>query len=193
MRSRPADEAEEIQSVGMRLRECLIEFVAELGAAHMVPAGTETPKRADVVHWSEIIANHVARGPSSTEVRAQLKMLAKSAWGLVNWLTHAKGAVRQDGQIALDAVQSVLGSYWHAIERFESGAPDRCPKCRSYRISTEYREDLGIDPPYITFCERCGWISLERMAQFMENVAEAEARGKDELREKPDASSKGTQ
>jgi hypothetical protein len=120
-------------------------------------------------------------------------MLAKSAWGLVNWLTHAKGAVRQDGQIALDAVQSVLGSYWHAIERFESGAPDRCPKCRSYRISTEYREDLGIDPPYITFCERCGWISLERMAQFMENVAEAEARGKDELREKPDASSKGTQ
>src|SRR5205823_1508728 len=54
-----AEEAEDFQSVGMRCREALIAMAKTLARPEMVPAGTEAPKRADVVAWSELIADHV--------------------------------------------------------------------------------------------------------------------------------------
>lgn len=95
------DEAEDFQAVGMRCRECLLELVRGLADPVMVPAGSEPPKAADFVMWTELIAGHVAPGSSADELRRHLRATAKSTWQYVNWLTHGTNAVRFDGRIAV--------------------------------------------------------------------------------------------
>ncbi len=152
-----ADEAEEFQAVGMRCRESLIAFARAVATEGMVPAGQNAPKRSDFVHWSELIADAIAHGGSAAEMRAYLKAIARSTWNLVNWLTHAANATRLDGEIAVGATSNVLGTFGVALVRHERDAPDRCPECSSYRITSVFRPDLDIDPPYVSLCEACGW------------------------------------
>lgn len=154
-----ADEAEEFQAVGMRCRECLIALARSIADKKMVPDGQEAPKASDFIHWSELIANSFAGGASAQEVRGYLKAMAKSTWQMVNWLTHASNAVRFDGHMAVEATHNVLAAFGSALIRYERGAPDRCPRCSSYRIATSYRPDLEMDPPYVPICESCGWNS----------------------------------
>lgn len=160
-----ADEAEEFQAVGMRCRECLLAMVRAIATDTMVPTGHNRPKNADFVHWSELIADTVARGPSAAEVRGYLKTLAKSTWQLVSWLTHVSGAVRFDGHMAVEATQATLAAFSRAVLRHERATPDRCPRCHSYRIGSEHVPGLGIDPPYVAFCESCGWNTAPTRAE----------------------------
>lgn len=155
-----ADEAEEFQAVGMRCRESLVALIRAVASDTMVPSGQDVPKAADFIHWSELIANSIAKGASAEEIRGYLKSISKSTWQLVNWLTHASNAVRFDGIMAVDATEHVLASFGAALIRHERGIPDRCPRCSSYRVTTTYRPDLDIDPPYIPFCESCGWTNV---------------------------------
>jgi predicted Zn-ribbon and HTH transcriptional regulator len=147
-------ESEEVQAVGMRCRECLIAFVRPVADPKMVPAGETAPKAGDVIHWTELIAEAVARGSTAAEIRGYLKTLAKSTWQLVSWLTHASNAVRYDGMLAVDATYAVLNAYGAAIIRHERPTPDRCPRCNSLRIQIvdepELESGLGIA------CESCG-------------------------------------
>jgi hypothetical protein len=152
-----ADEAEEFQAVGMRCRECLIAMVRAVAQPAMVPAGTDHPKAAAFIQWSELIADAVASGGSASEVRGHLKAMARSTWQLVSWLTHAANAGRFDAEMALDATQSTLAAFSIAVIRHERGTPDRCPQCTSYRLSSIHVPELDIDPPYITHCDVCGW------------------------------------
>jgi hypothetical protein len=105
-----ADEAEEFQAVGMRCRESLIAMVRAIAQPGMVPRGTEEPKAAAFILWSELIADATASGPSASEVRGYLKAMARSTWQLVSWLTHAGNAARYDAEMALDATQNTLAS-----------------------------------------------------------------------------------
>lgn len=159
-----ASEAEEFQVVGMRCRECLVSLARAIASPAMVPAGVDAPKAADFVNWSELIANHLAKGPSSDYVRGYLKGLAKPCWQLVSWLTHTSSAMRFDAQLALDATQSVLSAYAMALFRFESNAPERCPKCNSYRMSTIYEPVADSDQEYFTLCQACGWNDIPSSA-----------------------------
>jgi hypothetical protein len=152
-----ADEAEEFQAVGMRCRECLIAMVRAVAQPSMVPEGTEKPKAADFKQWSELIADEIASGSSAGEVRGYLKALARSAWQLVSWLTHATNAVRFDAELALDATEGTLAAFSMAVIRHERGTPDRCPQCTSYRLRSVHVPQLDLDPPYLTQCEACGW------------------------------------
>jgi hypothetical protein len=152
-----ADEAEEFQAVGMRCRESLLAMARAMAHETMVPAGHTSPKTSDFIHWAELIADTIASGDSAARIRGYLKDLAKATWQLVSWLTHATNAVRFDGQIALEATQAVLAAFGRAVLRYERGTPDRCPQCQSYRIDSDYVPELGIDPPYVTFCGSCGW------------------------------------
>lgn len=152
-----ASEAEEFQVVGMRCRECLVSLVKAIASPVMVPPGIESPKAADFINWSELIANHLAKGPSSDFVRGYMKSAAKTTWQLVSWLTHTSSAVRFDGQLALDATQSVLAAYAMALFKFEANAPDKCPKCSSYQISTIHEPESGLDQYYFSLCQSCGW------------------------------------
>jgi uncharacterized protein with PIN domain len=156
-----AREAEEFQSVGMRCRECLLSLVKEISSATMVPPGTEAPKAADFIHWSELIANALAGGGSAKEIRAYLKTSAQAAWQLVSWLTHATNADRFQGEIGVEATESVLVAFSTALLRFERGTPDRCPECGSYKLETRYMPELSASIPYATLCVACGWTNAE--------------------------------
>ena len=151
-----AEEAEDFQAVCMRCRETLIQFVRVLAKPEMVPAGLEAPKRADVVGWSNLIANNIAPGDRNSYVRGHLKAISKSAWDLANWLTHQGGAIRPDAGIVLDATQSVIDTFGNAVMRHESGTPEKCPECGSYSLDVGFEPEL-MPRPYILECENCGW------------------------------------
>lgn len=157
-----ADEAEEFQAVGMRCRECLLAMVRDIASNEMVPEGGQAPKGSDFIHWTDLISNYMAGGSSNGRLRGYLKNTAKETWELVAWLTHATNASRMDGEFAVKATSDVLISYSLALVRFERGAPDRCPICGSYRLTSDYRPELNIEPPYVTLCESCGWEDLRR-------------------------------
>ena len=101
----------------MRCRECLLQLVRALADDSMVPERQPIPKRADLVHWSELIAAHIAGGSSSAEIRGHLKVLARSAWMLVGWLTHASNARHADARIAVSATEAVLVAFGTAVHR----------------------------------------------------------------------------
>jgi len=146
----------------MRCRECLIVMVRTLSTPNMVPVETAAPKHADVVHWCELIANHVAKGSSAKEVRAYLKATSKAAWDLVSWLTHAHNATRADGMLAHEVTQHVLAIFGTAMFRHRQGFPDRCGACGSYRIGLWAAEPGVAMRPR---CEACGWMAFEDVTE----------------------------
>jgi predicted RNA-binding Zn-ribbon protein involved in translation (DUF1610 family) len=154
-----SEEAEDFQAVGMKCRQCLIHLGRSLGNPEMVPGDQEPPQRDNFIGWSEHIANAVAPGSSNERIRGHLKTVAKSAWELASWLTHANGARRSDAGFVLDSVHSVVAGFGNAVIRHESGSPERCPKCGSYSINVGYNPELS--PPYVSECEKCGWQSPE--------------------------------
>lgn len=138
------DEAEAFQSVGVRLRECLVSFVGETRSDELVPEGEARPKDGDFKGWSGLISNELAAGSSADRLRSYLKKLAIETWEYVNWLTHAKNAVRLDAEIGLKAVEHLLGTFTAARMRM-TGTNTRCRECQSYRVVA------GT-------CSHCGWV-----------------------------------
>jgi predicted RNA-binding Zn-ribbon protein involved in translation (DUF1610 family) len=149
-----SEESEEIQAVGMRCRECLITLARSIANPAMVPKGREIPKAGDFIHWSELIADTIASGPSNQEIRGYLKNIARSTWQVVSWLTHASNSITHDGKIALHATYEVLNSFGAALIRSERKTLDRCPRCGSLRIGIIYKPDAETDD---ALCESCGW------------------------------------
>jgi len=96
-----AEEAEDFQAVGMRCRECLIELVKTFINLKFVNRDKDSPKLADVVHWLEKVADGIASGAKSEEIRGYLKSLSKTTWQMVSWLTHATNATRFDSHFAI--------------------------------------------------------------------------------------------
>jgi hypothetical protein len=153
-----ADEAEEIQAVGMRCRECLLSLIREAPREKLLSPGAAAPQSSNFIGWTDILAAGVAAGSSSERLRSYLKSAAKETWEYVNWLTHAKNAIRFDGQIAVDGTAHVVKSFAMAIVRYEEGSPDRCPACNSYRLTVHFRpEGDHYDDPNVILCEACGW------------------------------------
>lgn len=142
-----AEEAEDFQAVGMRLREGLLTFLRGIVADEFVPEGSERPKAADFLQWTKLIADHTAAGKSRAELRRHLREFARTTWQLVNWLTHAANATRSHGLIALTACDHLAAAYVAAVAEYEQGEPLRCPECGSYQLKTFYptdREDVTI-------------------------------------------------
>lgn len=155
-----ASEAEDFQAVGMKCRECLLTFVASAPEYVELPDDAALPKRGNFTEWAELIANWAAPGAHSKDIRAYLKQLSGSAWGLVNWLTHTSNAVAIDAELAMDATHHVLEVFSAAVVRKESARPDRCPRCSSYQLASFYAPELESDPPYVTVCRACEWESV---------------------------------
>jgi predicted Zn-ribbon and HTH transcriptional regulator len=149
-----ADEAEEFQAVGMRCRECLLALIREFIDGSEIAQGDDLPKTADFPAWSDRIANAIAHGGSAEHVRGYLKMTAERAWRLVNWLTHAANATRADAQLALNATSHVIDTYALSVLKKRISAPERCGRCKSYKIAVDWRPDLG--GIYVSRCEVCG-------------------------------------
>jgi len=139
------DEAENFQATGVRLRECLVSFIGEATSDELVPEGQTPPKGSDFKAWTELLANALAAGDSNAYLRSYLKKLSVETWQYVNWLTHAKNAIRIDAEIGLKAVDHLLGTFSAARVRLHYPGT-RCAECGSYRLVG------GI-------CEHCGWIN----------------------------------
>jgi hypothetical protein len=153
-----ADEAEDFQAVGMRCRECLIAFAQESSSVQIVPDGTDAPKRADFKGWAALIAHAASPGSHGKQLRSYLKTLADETWGLVSWLTHATGATRFDGIVAVDATSNLLEVFSMALIRQERGDPERCPACGSYQVVVDHRRDeWEAKVVAVPLCEACGW------------------------------------
>lgn len=143
------DESEDFQSVGVRLRECLVSFLGEATHEGLVPAGQQAPKAADFRGWTDLLANALAGGESSARLRSYLKKVASETWDYVNWLTHAKNAVRMDAEIAIKAVEHALGLFTAAGLRF-SWQGTRCGECGSYLVVAGMCSHCEwIDPSYV--------------------------------------------
>jgi hypothetical protein len=151
-----ADEAEEFQAVGMRCRECLLALIREVADGSDIGRGDDLPKTADFPAWNDRIANGLAPGSSAEHFRGYLKNTAERAWRLVNWLTHAANATRVEAELALSATSHVINNYALLTVRRKAAAPDRCGRCQSYRVTVDWRPDLGSAGEYIVRCESCG-------------------------------------
>jgi hypothetical protein len=141
------DEAETFQSVGVRLRECLVSFIGETCSDGLVSEGEVPPKAADFKGWTDLLANDLASGKSASHLRSYLKDVSVATWDYVNWLTHAKNAIRMDAEIGLKLVEHILGMFTAAKLRI-GAHPTRCEVCLSYEVLA------GV-------CRNCDWIDPE--------------------------------
>jgi hypothetical protein len=127
----------------MRCRECLLALVRELTQDSELAAHDDLPKAADFVAWNERIANAIAPGDSAEYIRGYLKTSGERAWRLVNWLTHANNATRDDAELALSATSHIVSNYTSCVLKRKAGAPERCGRCKSYRITVDWHPELG--------------------------------------------------
>jgi hypothetical protein len=155
-----ADEAEEFQAVGMRCRECLLALVRELTQGSDLAEGNDLPKAGDFPAWNERIANAIAPGDAAEYIRGYLKTSAERGWRLVNWLTHASNATRDDAELALSVTSHIVNNYAAAVLKRRAGAPERCGRCKSYRITVDWHPELGESGVYVPRCEACGAVKL---------------------------------
>jgi predicted RNA-binding Zn-ribbon protein involved in translation (DUF1610 family) len=154
-----AQEAEDFQAVGMKCRECLIQLVRTISETEVGESrAADLPKKSDVIHWSQIMADSLAPGSRNSEIRSYLKATARSAWNLANWLTHVANASRVEASLSLDATQTALSAFGVVLVRHESKSPDRCPQCGSYAVEAIYAPEPRTHS-YVTICEKCGWRS----------------------------------
>ena len=161
------DEAETFQSVGVRLRECLISFVGETRRDDLVPEGQTAPKGADFRAWTDLLANFLATGDGSARLRSYLKKSAAETWEYVNWLTHAKNAVRMDAEIGMKVVEHLLGVFTAARLRHDVPGT-RCADCGSYRVVAGVCEHCNwVDPSYVAPRAR-RWTKAERARRLAE-------------------------
>lgn len=151
-----ADEVEDFQSVGLQCREALVALSRSL-AATVDHVGDDVPKAADFKNWADSAANSLAAGSSAAASRTFLKTVAQKAWDLVSWLTHASNATHFDAVIALLATTTTLDAFAMMLKKERSGAPNRCPNCASYKITSHYRPEFETDSGYIQVCPKCRW------------------------------------
>ncbi|MDO8487266.1 MAG: hypothetical protein Q7S45_03160 [Candidatus Curtissbacteria bacterium] len=154
-----AEEAEDFQGVGARCREVLITLVDELETSKLTKRQNPDIKRADVKAQLAATYDLLASGKEARKIRAHLKTNSDSTWELVSWLTHHKNAVREDAKYVMNATEQLMLNTLSIVVRSEKSKPKRCPKCKSYRVISDFRSELmyKVEHPYVELCEACGW------------------------------------
>jgi len=149
-----AKEVEDIQAVGMRLREALLGLIDRLRLLDIPVPPEEIPAQlANFKAWSTLFADALAPGSSMERLRALMKSQAERTWDYVNWLTHARNASPVDGRIACTATSQTIQTYLFATARRRHGNPARCPMCASYQLA----ERLSEDGEWLAVCNTCKW------------------------------------
>jgi hypothetical protein len=130
-----ADDVEDFQAIGVRLREALLALVREHTNASWLGEVQDPPRRDDFKGWMERFALRLCPGRRE---RAYLNTVAGKTWDLVVNLQHDAEAGPLDVELALDAVNNLLGAFMITKVRYDRGQPERCPRCGSYRYGTGY-------------------------------------------------------
>lgn len=152
-----AVQAEEFQSIGMRLREGLIALIDIVKRVLNPKAEGELPKSADVVGGSNAIINHACPGKSNKALRQYLKSTVEKTWQLVNWLTHDRDANKVSAIMASEAVGLLVGHYVQLTMRDRIDLVDECPNCASRDVKQYFDPLIGVDGDYYQRCRSCGW------------------------------------
>lgn len=155
-----ADEAEEFQAIGLQCREALTTFIREIVDAGLLSDMADPPKTGDFVAWSEQVIGTRAAGQSAEYVRGYLKAVCQKGWQLVNWVTHAKNATRDDAALALSATEHMVGELTGLVLKALTNAQEKCGRCGSYRITVTWRPDEGESGEYVAACDVCGAVGV---------------------------------
>lgn len=154
-----AVEAEDYQSVGMLLRECLLSLASVLRRRIALPEGTEKPQESNFKAWCDLMADHLCPGDANKPLRHFLKVSAKETWQLVNWLTHDRNADEGAILIAIHSCDNVIGHFYGTMVRSRSEKIPICPICGSRKIRTHFDIQIGEDGDYFSSCGQCDWDS----------------------------------
>jgi hypothetical protein len=171
-----ADEAEDYQGVGIKCREALIAVDDSLSEG-WVGEVANAPKRSDVKGWGEVFARTLADG----RVRGYIKNLFDTTWDLAVWLQHNKNATPWDAEVVLDAASQLISTLGMLVHRHGQGAPRRCPRCGSYRVSDAFEEVEAPEPGFTNtpVCASCDWygvVSFTSWGEKDEQIAAYQAR-----------------
>src|SRR4051812_31345204 len=150
-----AKEVEDVQAVGMRLRETLLTLTARLRSLDLrMPQAVELPQQeGNFKGWAEVYAGLLAPGASSARLRKALKTQSDHTWEYLGWLTHARNASTLDGRLAYSLTSGLVEAFLLALERLKQSADERCPECSSYQVSRQY----AGDGDWVHLCSTCGW------------------------------------
>ena len=147
-----SDEAEGFQAVGIHCREALISLAhhfAEMGVGHDLET---KPKRASFKEWATLAGEHFATG----RLRAYLKSISDHSWDLSVSLQHYSEATSWDAEIVLDATAHLISSFSMAMHRHETGPPERCQSCGSYRVAEDHQRVGESEWEWWSVCSSCG-------------------------------------
>lgn len=124
-----AKEVEDIQAVGMRLREVLLTLIEKFSTLDLeMPEGIELPKQdGNFKGWAEIYASILAPGASAARLRKLLKSQSDSTWEYLGWLTHARNATITDGRIAWSATNELIETFLFALRACRTGQSNVAP------------------------------------------------------------------
>ena len=168
-----ASESEDFQSVGIKCRDALISLARSHQDAPWVGEVAEPPKGADFRGWGNIYAERLTDG----KLRNYLKALVEKTWDLTVWLQHYANATSADADFVLEATSHLIGTFGQIIHRREAGEPERCPRCASYRVTTDLQPEVEEDGYYeSTVCAACGWRSERLFTAWDEHFSDREDR-----------------
>ncbi len=154
-----ASEVADYQSIGVRCREALLAFVNAAQTVMPWTSAQDTPKKADLNAWADLICSVALSGPSHEHRRHLFKTLLESAWQFTNWLTHTKSSKWHDAEAAVSSTENAISLCTSAVIRHMRGVPEQCPACGSQRLSPQrgYRQDLPDVEWERPTCDKCGW------------------------------------
>jgi hypothetical protein len=152
-----AIEAEDYQTVGMHLRECLLSLIGVLRHRVTIPPGIARPQDSNFIDWCDVLMNQIYGGRSNKELRQHLKSLAKDTWQLANWLTHYRKATANVSSIAIHSCDTVVSHFVTSLMKDRIGGGDKCPLCNSRNIRTHYDTSIKPNGDYYMTCGVCEW------------------------------------
>jgi hypothetical protein len=98
-----AESRDDLQDVGRRCREILIDAARILADPHLVPEGQETPQAGNAKAWLDLFLLAKAKGSSHRELRAFVPV----AWDLAQKVTHG-GIDRVDAYAAAQSTVLIV-------------------------------------------------------------------------------------
>lgn len=152
-----AVEAEDYQSVGMHLRECLLSLIGVLRRRVEIQPEIKRPQDSNFIAWCDVLMNQLCGGNANKELRQHLKNIAKDTWQLVNWITHDRNANDTTSSIGIHSCDTVVGHFIQILMRERAGPADKCPLCSSRNVRTHFDISIEPDGDYYMTCGACEW------------------------------------
>lgn len=149
-----ANDTEDYQAVGVRLREAMLALVKDQAVDEWVADVTNRPQLANVKDWLEIFASKMT--PKRRQ-RAYLRGVWEKAWDLVVHLQHDSTAVAWDAEVAVNAVSHALETFMYMKARTVKDGGRHCPQCESHRFAST--SEWGPEGGLMQWdeCSACGY------------------------------------